>query len=151
VQTLAESSFDAWTKFYKQDENAPNAIVSYYAKGALVALALDLTIRRDTEGPAPWTMMRALWERHGRTGIGVEERGVEALAAEVTGLDLDAFFAQALDSTEDLDIQGLLAVVGIEMRLRPAKGPKDLGGWVEGFEVPEGVARARSAWLSAGA
>jgi len=137
VQTLAESSFDAWTKFYKQDENAPNAIVSYYAKGALVALALDLTIRRDTQGTRSLDdVLRALWERHGRPGVGVEERGVERLAAEVTGLDLDTFFAQALDSTEDLDIQGLLATVGVEMRLRPAKGPKDLGGWVERFDVP---------------
>ncbi len=137
VQTLAESSFDAWTKFYKQDENAPNAIVSYYAKGALVALALDLSIRRDTQGTrALDDVLRALWERHGRPGIGVEERGVERLAAEVTGLDLEAFFAQALDSTEDLDIQGLLATLGVEMRLRPAKGPKDLGGWVAGFDTP---------------
>jgi predicted metalloprotease with PDZ domain len=40
---VAESSFDAWTKYYRQDENSPNAIVSYYAKGALVALCLDLT------------------------------------------------------------------------------------------------------------
>ena len=136
VQTLAESSFDAWTKFYKQDENAPNSIVSYYAKGALVALALDLTIRRDTKGEKSLdTVMRALWERHGRTGIGVSERGVERLAAEVTGLDLDDFFDQALDSTEDLDLQGLLATVGVEMRLRPAKGPRDLGGWVQGFEA----------------
>jgi predicted metalloprotease with PDZ domain len=46
-QTVAESSFDAWTKYYRQDENAPNAIVSYYAKGSLVALLLDLIIRRD--------------------------------------------------------------------------------------------------------
>ncbi|MGE5152446.1 MAG: M61 family metallopeptidase [Bdellovibrio bacteriovorus] len=136
VQTLAESSFDAWTKFYKPDENAPNAIVSYYAKGALVALALDLIIRRDTQGTRSLDdVLRALWDRHGRPGIGVEERGVERLAAEVTGLDLDAFFAQALDSTEDLDIHGLLATVGVEMRMRPAKGPKDLGGWVEDFEV----------------
>jgi predicted metalloprotease with PDZ domain len=49
-QSVAESSFDAWTKFYKQDENAPNAIVSYYAKGALVALALDLKLRLITAG-----------------------------------------------------------------------------------------------------
>ena len=55
VQTLAESSFDAWTKLYKADENAPNAIISYYAKGALVALALDLSIRRDTDGARSWT------------------------------------------------------------------------------------------------
>ena len=44
-QSLAESSFDAWSKFYRPDENTPNAVVSYYAKGALVALALDLSLR----------------------------------------------------------------------------------------------------------
>lgn len=129
VQSVAESSFDAWTKFYKQDENAPNAIVSYYAKGALIALALDLTIRRDTgDAKSLDDVMRALWERHGRPGLGVPERGVEALAAEVTGLDLDGFFAQALDATDDLDLAGLLQSVGIGLRLRPSRGDKDLGG-----------------------
>lgn len=129
VQTLAESSFDAWTKLYKADENAPNAMVSYYAKGALVALALDLTIRRDTKGARSLDdVMRALWERHGRTGIGVPERGVEALAAEVTGLDLAGFFRQTLDSTQDIDLAPLLAQVGIELCLRPARGAKDQGG-----------------------
>ncbi len=49
-QSVAESSFDAWTKYYRQDENAPNAIVSYYAKGALIALALDLQLRAGTDG-----------------------------------------------------------------------------------------------------
>lgn len=135
VQTLAESSFDAWTKLYKADENAPNAIVSYYTKGALVALALDLTLRRDTDGQVSLDdVLRALWVRHGQPGIGVPERGVEQIAAEVSGLDLDGFFAQALDSTEDLDLAPLLASVGIEMRLRPQTGPKDQGGFVERFE-----------------
>ncbi|MEA3274138.1 MAG: PDZ domain-containing protein [Pseudomonadota bacterium] len=129
LQTVAESSFDAWTKFYKQDENAPNAIVSYYAKGALVALALDLTIRRETEGAKSLDdLMRALWERHGKSAVGVSEGGVEVLAAEVTGLDLDAFFRQALDSTEDLELTDLLAAQGIGLRMRPARGSKDLGG-----------------------
>src|SRR3546814_7462752 len=49
-QSVADSSFDAWTRYYKQDENSPNALVSYYTKGALVALGLDLTIRRDSGG-----------------------------------------------------------------------------------------------------
>jgi predicted metalloprotease with PDZ domain len=134
AQTLAESSFDAWTKFYKQDENAPNAIVSYYAKGALAALALDLTIRRDTEGRCSLDdVMRALWQRHGRTGEGVEERGVEAVAAEVTGLDLDGFFDHALDATEDLDLVPLFATVGVDMRWRPASGATDNGGVVDSF------------------
>lgn len=134
-QTLASSSFDAWTKFYKQDENAPNAIVSYYGKGALTALALDLIIRRDTRGARSLDdVMRALWQRYGRTGIGVPERGVEAVATEISGLDLDGFFAQALDSTTDLDLEGLLASAGVMMRLRPQKDAKDNGGVAERFE-----------------
>lgn len=128
-QTLAESSFDAWTRFYQQDANTPNAVVSYYAKGALVALALDLTIRRDSADTRSLDdLMRALWERHGKPGIGVPEQGVEALAAEVTGLDLADFFAQALDSTGDLDLGGLLATMGVGLRMRPARGPTDMGG-----------------------
>ncbi len=129
VQTLAESSFDAWTKFYQPDENSPNTLVSYYAKGALVALALDLTIRRDTAGTKSLDdVMRALWERHGRTGVGLEERGFETLAMAVTGLDLGDFFHQALDSTEDLDLAPLLAELGIGLRLRAARQGKDFGG-----------------------
>jgi predicted metalloprotease with PDZ domain len=134
-QSLAQSSFDAWTKFYKQDENAPNAIVSYYGKGALAALALDLTIRRDTDGRRSLDdVMRVLWRRHGRTGDGVPERGVEAVAAEVSGLDLTDFFDQALDATDDLDLPGLLATVGIGFRLRPSRGPKDNGSVAERFD-----------------
>jgi len=137
VQTVAESSFDAWTKLYKADENAPNAIVSYYAKGALVALALDLIIRRGTNGASSLDhVMRALWERHGRTGVGVEERGIEALADKVSGLDLADFFARALDSTEDIDLAPLLAELGIEARLRAARGPKDQGGIGNGEPAP---------------
>ena len=138
VQTLAESSFDAWTKFYQPDENSPNTLVSYYAKGALVALALDLTIRRDTAGECSLDdVMRALWERHGRTGVGLEERGFEALAMAVTGLDLGDFFHQALDTTDDLDLAPLLAELGIGLRLRAARQGKDFGGL-----APTGVAAA---------
>ncbi|MBK5939013.1 M61 family metallopeptidase [Halochromatium roseum] len=134
-QSVAESSFDAWTRFYKQDENAPNAIVSYYAKGALTALALDLTIRNGTEHRKSLDdVMRALWQGYGRTGVGIGEREVEQVAAEVSGLDLTGFFDQALDSTDDLELVPLLRTVAIEMRLRPSTSAKDNGGCVERFE-----------------
>ena len=115
-QTVLESSFDAWTRFYKQDENAPNAIVSYYAKGALIALALDLTIRSRTDGARSLDdVMRLLWARYGDGG-GIDERGIESVAGEATGLDLDTFFDTALRSTQDLDLEALLRPCGIELR-----------------------------------
>ncbi len=128
-QSVTDSSFDAWTKFYRQDENAANAIVSYYTKGSLVALALDLTLRRGTQGRVSLDgVMRALWQRHGKAARGVEEDTIEKLAAEVSGLDLQSFFDAALRSTADLPLAELLADVGMAFLLRPAESDSDKGG-----------------------
>jgi len=128
-QTVTESSFDTWTKFYKQDENAPNAIVSYYGKGGMIALALDLTIRLGTDGEKSLDdLMRALWQRYGKTGKGVPEDGIEQLAEEVSGLDLQGFFNMALRGTQDPPLESLLQSVGIGYALRPATGSEDKGG-----------------------
>ncbi len=128
-QSVEESSFDAWSKFYKQDENAPNSIVSYYTKGALIALALDLIIRRDSGGAKSLDdVMRALWLRYGKPDIGVGEADVGTLAGEVTGLDLGAFFDLALRGTDDLPLAELLQTVGVGHELRSAAGSKDKGG-----------------------
>jgi predicted metalloprotease with PDZ domain len=126
VQSVAESSFDAWIKFYRQDENSPNAIVSYYAKGALVALGLDLVLR--DAGASLDDVMRALWLRHGRTGVGVPEGGIAEIASEIAGRDLGQFFARFVDGTDELPIADWLAQVGIGVKLRPAHGAKDRGG-----------------------
>lgn len=126
-QSVAESSFDAWIKFYRQDENSPNAVVSYYAKGALVALALDLLLRARA-GSSLDELMRILWTRYGRTGQGVPEDGVEAVAQEIGGPDLRDFFARAVHGTEDLPLAELLAPFGIDFTLRPAESDSDPGG-----------------------
>ena len=162
-QSMAESSFDAWIKYYRQDENAPNAIVSYYLKGALVGLALDLTIRRDSEGRFSLDdVMRTLWNEYGRRGIGVPEGGVEAAAERVTGLDLKAFFAQAVHGTTDLDLAPLFSAFAVEMTLRAASVRNEgdaaesslgarIGGGADAVlqQVFDGGA-ARQAGLSAG-
>jgi len=128
-QTLAEASFDAWIKYYRQDENTPNATVSYYGKGSLVALCLDLLIRSRTGGKKSLDeVMRALWLRHGRTGAGVEEDGIERIAEEVTGLSLGRSFEQWLRSTRELPLRALLATHGVDMALRPAESSSDKGG-----------------------
>ena len=128
-QTVTESSFDAWTRFYKQDENAPNAIVSYYAKGALIALALDLTLRNLTDQQKSLDdLMRLLWQRYGQTGSGVPERAIQAAAEEIAGQPLTDFFDRALYSTEDLPLAELLADYGVQLNWRPPSGHADMGG-----------------------
>jgi predicted metalloprotease with PDZ domain len=122
-QSVADSSFDAWTKYYRQDENAPNAIVSYYTKGALVALALDLTIRQKTDGHKSLDdVMLALWQRYGRDFYtagnlqrGVGETELQALFDEVAGLKFKRFFARHVHGTEDLPLVKLLAPFGVSL------------------------------------
>ena len=132
VQSVTESSFYAWTKFYQQDEDAPNAIVSYYTKGCMVALALDLTLRLGTDGRVSLDdVMRELYARHGETGTGVPEDGVEVVAKDLSGLDLDDFFEEALRGTGDAiweRLVGLLEQAGVKASLRPREGMKDRGG-----------------------
>jgi predicted metalloprotease with PDZ domain len=144
-QSLADSSFDAWTKFYRQDENAPNAIVSYYAKGALVALALDLELRLRSDGGCNLDeVMRALWRQYGRTGIGVPEDGVELTVAEVSGLDLGEFFATSVHGVAELPLAERLADFGVCLQRRPASGPEDKGGTAANGTLPRSVLGVRS-------
>jgi predicted metalloprotease with PDZ domain len=141
VQSIADASFDAWIKFYRPDENSPNAGVSYYAKGALVALALDLTLRLDGRATLD-DLMRTLWRRYGEPGIGVPEDRIRTLASELTGRDLSNFFERYVDGTEDPPLAQLLGSHGIALELRAATGAKDRGG------KPAATQRSR-AWLGA--
>ena len=130
IQSVAESSFYAWTKFYKQDENSPNAIVSYYAKGALVALGLDVTLRvRSADRLGLDDLMRRLWLDHGKTGRAVEEDGIQKAAEELLGESLEPFFTSFVEGTGELPLQEWLAELGIGMSLRAASGTEDQGGY----------------------
>jgi predicted metalloprotease with PDZ domain len=128
-QSVAESSFDAWTRFYKQDENAPNAIVSYYAKGALVALGLDVTLRRlSGDNLSLDDLMRKLWREYGHLDIGVPEEGVEKAAEELLDQSLQDFFERYVHGTEEVPLEAWFGALGIGYRLRPAKSLADMGG-----------------------
>lgn len=129
-QTLEEASFDTWIKHYRPDENSPNAHVSYYSKGAMAALALDLEIRLRTEGRTSLDdVMRVLWKNYGSdAGHGLPEGMFEELVEEVTGLDFTDFFHQILRTTIDPPVGILLAQFGIRLSLRAATNAGDLGG-----------------------
>jgi predicted metalloprotease with PDZ domain len=161
-QSVAESSFDAWGKYYRQDENAPNAIISYYTKGSLLGLALDLTIRTKTGGAKSLDdVMRTLWQRFGRdfyagAARGVTPAEVEALFDEISGARLKPFFERYVRGTDDLPLAKLLAPFGVKFsdERKLAKPSLDVNLGRDGSDVKlsavhEGGA-AHQAGLSAG-
>ena len=101
VQSVAQASFDAWVKYYRSDENSPNATISYYTKGALVALALDLTLRAD--GGSLDAVMRGLWQRS--AGGPIAEDDIAAVLAEVGGRSYAKEIAAWAHGTADLPLQ----------------------------------------------
>ena len=147
-QSVTDSSFDAWTKFYKQDENAPNAIVSYYTKGALIALCLDVFIRQhSSEKRSLDDLMRLLWQRYGLDAAGLAqgvsedsiELAVEELLDAGQGKLARSFFNNALRSTNELDIAGALAYLGVQLQFAPPKHQNDWGGYLaKGAKLQQG-------------
>ncbi len=121
--SLEEASLTAWVKFYRPDENSPNSAVSYYQKGELVALALDLLLRRA--GSSLDDLLRGLYRLH--AGHGLPEDGVERGLAEVVGGDrARAFFAQYVRGTGPLELD--LALLGVAVKRRRAQALDDKGG-----------------------
>ena len=111
VQSVAASSFDAWVKYYRQDENTANATVSYYTKGALVAMCLDLKLRQEGSTTLD-DIMRALWLRC--RGGAMTEADVLAVLQERTGRSWQAELQAWVHGTEDLPLPSLLAAHGIQ-------------------------------------
>ncbi len=128
-QSLAESSFDAWTKFYKQDENAPNAIVSYYTKGSLVALCLDATIREKSQNTKSLKdVMRYVWQHYAKKGKGLTEAEMPSIIYSATEVNVESFLRNTVYSSADLPLEEALSYFGIDLEWRAAKTYKDMGG-----------------------
>lgn len=159
-QSVAESSFDAWIKYYRQDENAPNSVVSYYTKGALVALCIDLMLRQASDGRRSLDdVMRKLWREHGATGQGVPEAGVESAVLDVAtpGLRrrMARFLRDAIHGTTELPLKTLLKTAGFDLRVSPgvanalgARTARSAGGVKLTHVLDQGA--AQRAGLSAG-
>jgi predicted metalloprotease with PDZ domain len=121
---VAEASFDAWIKYYRQDENTANATVSYYTKGALVALCLDLTLR--TEGRSTLdAVMQALWQRC-QAGP-MSEPDLLAVLAVLGGRSYAKEIARWVHSTQELPVAELLERHGVKVLREPDQVAQQLG------------------------
>ena len=122
VQSVEEASFDAWIRFYRPDENSPNVSESYYRRGALVGLALDLTIRAATEGRRSLDdVVLGLWRRWGSRGKPYPGGAWEAAAVEAGGADVKIFFDRYVRGVETPRFEELFPAAGLLFREKPEK------------------------------
>jgi predicted metalloprotease with PDZ domain len=136
LQSAAESSFDAWTRFYKQDQNAPNAIVSYYAKGKLIALCLDILIRQASNNKHCLDhVMQYLWNNYGVKQIGLKEQALEQIITDEFGLDLKQFFNDAVYSTKELPLENCLKLAGVNLEWYTTSSYKNMTAKEPGSDV----------------
>ncbi|MDM0020536.1 M61 family metallopeptidase [Variovorax saccharolyticus] len=124
VQSVAQASFDAWIKYYRQDEQTPNATVSYYTKGALVAMCFDLTLRSEGKGTLD-DVMRLLWQQTG--GGPIAEADIAAALEVIGGRSFAAEIASWVHSTDELPLSDLLRAHGVAALDDPAQRAQELG------------------------
>ena len=162
-QSLANSSFDAWTKYYQMDENTPNAVVSYYGKGALLALGLDLQIRTFSQNKQSLDdLMRLLWHKHGSNGIA--EDGLDDLIYELLGNGFSKIWNEMktryIFGVEDIPLQKWIGsnLVSVKpkypstlekLKLQFGMRHTDANGWLKVTHVLDG-GTAQAAGLAAG-
>lgn len=116
VQSLNAASFDAWIKLYRPDENSINSQMSYYLKGELVALLLDLRIRLNfNHQRSLLDVLRRLWQEYCETGQGYTPDGLWETIETVADENLGTWREQFIEGTVELPLQEWLAKVGLEL------------------------------------
>ena len=116
VQPVSESSFDAWIKLYRQDSNSGNSQISYYLKGELVCLLLDLLIRRRHNNKRSFDdVMVQLWEKFGKSEVGFTPEQLQEVIESVADTQLNDFFQSYVHNTEDLPFQEYFEPFGLDL------------------------------------
>ncbi|HEY9657533.1 MAG TPA: M61 family metallopeptidase [Allocoleopsis sp.] len=117
VQPLAESSFDAWIKLYRRDANSDNSQISYYLKGEMVSLLLDLQIRAKHQNQRSLDdVLRQMWQQFGQLEIGFTPEELQQVIETVAEEDLSGFFQRYLHTTEALPFDQYLEPFGLRIQ-----------------------------------
>ena len=117
VQPLGESSYDAWIKLYRRDAYSDNNQISYYLKGQLVSLLLDLLIRAKYQNERSLDdVMGLMWQRFGKQELGFSETQLRATIAEVAEENLDDFFTRYIETTAELPFDDYFEPFGLYLK-----------------------------------
>ena len=137
VQSLSQSSYETWTKFYKPGPDSPNRQISYYLKGELVGLLLDLEIRQRTHNQKSLDdVLRLLYERYGRKMVGFPESVYQETVEEVGQGSFEEFFQRYIESVDQLPLDAMLGAAGIEVRRRWKSAQDNDGGETSSEPLP---------------
>lgn len=117
VQSVTDSSFCAWDKFYDPNENTPNAVVSYYTKGAVIAFAIDSFLRQHTSQTLD-DVMRTLWLEFGKVYKGVPENWLEEYLAKITDNKICGLLHDLLHTAKPLSIKDWAQNLGLDFEYR---------------------------------
>ena len=116
AQSVEESSFDTWVKFYRQNENSVNSQVSYYEKGAILGLLLDLEIRKRSNGTKSLDdVLRHLYQNFYKANKNYAPEDFQRTAELMAGGSLDEFFAKFVRGREELDYDRALSAAGLRL------------------------------------
>jgi len=131
LHSAANSSFEAWTKYYRPEPNTANMTVSYYTKGALIALCFDLTLRQLQPSNSKSQIcdldqvMKICFERFCKTGL--DQQGFLEVLKDISGKDFSKEIKAWVHSTKELPVTQLLEHQGVEVREEPAQWAQRLG------------------------
>lgn len=129
TQTLAESSFDTWLKYYRRNENSSNSQINYYTKGAIVAMLFDFMIMDATNGEKSLdNVMQQLYQNYSaHPDEGVTESSLCALFSSVSGIDFAPYFQKYINTTAPLDIEFCFELLGVQIKDSSEKNKVFLG------------------------
>jgi len=121
TQTVTEASFDTWIKFYRPNENSPNSTVSYYVKGSLIALCIDLLIIHETNAARSLDdVMKRMYEQFYKTeNRGYTEAEFKMVLEDVAGTSLNHIYEHYINGLEELDYNHYLGYAGLRLRICP--------------------------------
>jgi predicted metalloprotease with PDZ domain len=124
-QSAEESSFDSWIKYYRQDENSVNSQVSYYEKGALLGLLLDLQIRKRSGGAKSLDdVMRYLYTEYFKKNRNYGPVDFQKACELMAGGSLEEFFSRFVRGKEELDYNDALEAAGLRLETNVPGSPR---------------------------
>jgi predicted metalloprotease with PDZ domain len=150
VQSASSSSFDAWIIGYRPNENSKNSAISYYSKGEVVGLLMDLEIAHATKGAKSLDdVMKAMYEQGKAQKRGYTDAEFKAMVEKISGIDFTNFWAKYIDGTDDIDFEKYFAYAGVEAAPETAYPNKPYTGTSLGISntvYVDGVVRNSPAW-----